>query len=102
MTSLIAWDQKAMSGLITMRYGHIYVDVIIFVSNCFFKIIFPFVIYFIWMATGNHFWHSSQSSGVICQDAHEEGRESPEREYTSPMRMLLIYFFFNISKLYMC
>jgi hypothetical protein len=88
-----------MTGLITMRYGHIYVDVIIFVSNYFLKIMFLFVIYFIWMAIGNHFWHASHSRGVIRQDAHEEGRDPPERAYTGPMRMLLIYFFFNISKL---
>jgi hypothetical protein len=102
MTSLIAWDQKAMSSLITMSYGHIYVDVIRFVSNCFLKIIFSFVIYFIWMVTSNHFWHTSQSSGVICQDAHEEGRESPEWAYMGPMRMLPIYFFFLIFLSYTC
>jgi len=69
------------------------------------KIMFMFFIYFenftssffIWMSIGNNFWHSSHSSGIIRQDAHEAGRESPERAYTGPMRMLLILSF-NISK----
>jgi hypothetical protein len=33
----IAWDPKDMLDLITIRYEHIYVDVIIFVSNYFLK-----------------------------------------------------------------
>jgi hypothetical protein len=61
-----------MPDLIIMRYEQIHVDVIIFVSNYFFytKLILPFVIYFIWMATDNYFWHGPHSSGVIREDAH--------------------------------
>lgn len=72
MTSPIVWDPKVMPKLITMRYELIYVDVIIFVYNCFFyiKLILLFVINFNRMATSIFIWHAPYSSGVVHEDVH--------------------------------
>jgi hypothetical protein len=73
------WREKVLKFLRCYEYGEILVS-----SNRWpkeknlkfntglwkFKIILLFVIYFIWMATGNHFWHAPHSSRVVRQDAH--------------------------------